>query len=241
MLKQAKKRSYACLGTRLVGAVVASLIIFQVVGATQIPNDLLRIQDDPVAIRKASDAKDVDPAGVGKTSLALTGQPSGPSHKSGKLWTAQFLNQPDFPDGPPFGMIDQLGPPSAGLGPELAEGMPFKLVPRMACLEAINWQMGAYGYRKSKLLLTGDQKPGWKDVEDAVDAFTQNMRAVCGTLPNHHVGSLGIAERSDFLERQLSARLDFLRAFKMPLERLLGQLTPDQRASFDAPPAFLPF
>ena len=42
--------------------------------------------------------------------------------------------------------------------------------------------MGAYGYRKSKLLLTDDQKPAWKAVEDAVDAFTQNMRAVCGTF-----------------------------------------------------------
>ena len=136
-------------------------------------------------------------------------------------------------------MIDHLGPLQRG--PGLGEGMPSKLGPRQACLEAINWQMGAYGYRKSKLLLTDDQKPAWKAVEDAVDAFTQNMRAVCGTLPNHYVGSPGIVERSDFLERQLSARLDFLRALKAPLERLLGQLTPDQRASFDAPPPFPPF
>ncbi|NOJ39094.1 Spy/CpxP family protein refolding chaperone [Bradyrhizobium australiense] len=240
MLKQAKTRNYACLGTQLVGGVIASLIVFQVVAATPIPNDLLRVQDDPITIRKASDA-DVAAADVGKASLALSGQSSGPSRKSGKLWTAQFFNQPDFPDGPPFGMIDHLGPPSAGPGPGPAEGMPSKFGPRTACLEAINWQMGAYGYRKSKLLLTDDQKPAWKAVEDAVDAFTQNMRAICGTLPNHYVGSPGIVERSDFLERQLSARLDFLRALKAPLEHLLGQLTPDQRASFDAPPPFPPF
>ena len=116
MLKQAKKRSYACLGTKLVGGVTASLFIFQVVGATPIPNDLLRIQDDPIATRKASDAKDVAPADVGKASSALTGQSSGPSRNSEKLWTVQFLNQSDFPDGPPFGMIDHLGPPSAGTG-----------------------------------------------------------------------------------------------------------------------------
>jgi len=241
MLKQAMKKSYACVGTKLVGGAVASLIIFQVVGATPIPNDLLRVQDDPIAIRKTSDAEYVAPADVGKASLALAGQSSGPSRKAGKLWTVQFLNQPDFPDGPPFGMIDHLSPPSAGLGPGLAEGMPSMPAPRKACLEAINWQMGAYGYRKSKLLLTDDQRPAWKAVEDAVDAFTQNMRGVCGTLPNHYVGSPGIVERTDFLERQLSARLDFLRALKMPLERLVGQLTPDQRASFDAPPAFPPF
>ena len=87
--------------------------------------------------------------------------------------------------------------------------MPSKLGPRQACLEAINWQMGAYGYRKSKLLLTDDQKPAWKAVEDAVDAFTQNMRAVCGTLPNHYVGSPGIVERSDFLEPETIRSIGF--------------------------------
>jgi hypothetical protein len=51
----------------------------------------------------------------------------------------------------------------------------------------------------------------------------------------------GLMDRADFMEKQLSARLDLLHALKAPMQDLLAQLSPDQRAVLDAPPPFPPF
>ncbi len=101
--------------------------------------------------------------------------------------------------------------------------------------------MAIYGYTKSKLQLTDNQKPAWKTVEDALDSANEKLRALCETLPNDVVGPPGMMERSEFLEKQLAARLDLVRSLKVPMQQLLGQLTSDQRASLDAPPPFSPF
>jgi hypothetical protein len=41
MLKQATRRAYACLETKLVDGTVASISIFRVFGATPVPSELL--------------------------------------------------------------------------------------------------------------------------------------------------------------------------------------------------------
>jgi hypothetical protein len=98
--------------------------------------------------------------------------------------------------------------------------------------------MGIFGYMKSKLQISDGQKLAWKGVEDAVEASIGKLRAICETLPNDVAGPPGLIERSDFLEKQLAARLDFVRALKAPMQQLTGQLTADQRTTLDMPPWF---
>ncbi len=161
-----------------------------------------------------------------------------PLRKSDKIRMAQFTPRPDFTDRPPFGLMDHSGPPFQTHGREFPQGPPPKFAPRTACLENINRQMAVYGYTKSKLQLADSQRAAWKPIEDAMDSAAGKLRAVCQLLPNDVTGPPGIAERSDFLEKQLAARLDLVRALRVPVQELLGQLSPDQRASLDAAPSF---
>jgi LTXXQ motif family protein len=159
-------------------------------------------------------------------------------HKSDKIRTAQFVPGADFPERPPSGMMDHFGPPQPGRRPVFPEGPPAKLGPQKGCLEDISRQMGIFGYMKSKLQISDGQKVAWEGVEDAVEASIGKLRAICETLPNDVAGPPGLIERSDFLEKQLAARLDFVRALKAPMQQLTGQLTADQRTTLDMPPWF---
>jgi LTXXQ motif family protein len=149
------------------------------------------------------------------------------------------MPRPDFPEGRLAGLMGH--PPFSAGAPGFTEGPPPKPAPRKACLEDINRQMGIYGYTKSKLQLSDSQKVAWKAVENAPDVWIGKLRAVCETLPNEIAGPPGIIERSDFLEKQLAARLDLIRPIKTPMQQLVGQLTPDPRTSLDAPEPFPPF
>jgi hypothetical protein len=212
MARQIKRTDKIGLPAMLMLSVTAFAIV-GVVGAAPLPDDLLGIQQQLIASK----------------------------HKSEEIGMVQFVPPGGFLEGPPPGIMDRFGPPLPARGPGFPEGPPPQFAPRRACLEDINRQMGIYGYTKSKLQLSDGQKTAWKAVEDALDASMGKLRAVCETLPNDVVGPRGIIERSDFLENQLAARLDLIRALKAPMQLLIGQLTPDQRALLDAPPPFLRF
>ena len=145
---------------------------------------------------------------------------------------------PDFPGAAPFGL---MGPPSFRAGsPGFAGAPPAKFSSRAFCLEDINRQMAGYAHTRSRLQLNDSQKAGWRSIDDALDVSTEKLRVICETLPNEIVGPPGIIEGSDFLERLLTARLEMVRSLKAPLQQLIGQITPDQRASLDAAPLFPP-
>jgi hypothetical protein len=67
-----------------------------------------------------------------------------------------------------------------------------------------------------------------KAVEDALDVSTARLRAISESLQDEIANRPDIIERSDFLEKQLAARLDLIRAIKSPTQQLFGQLTPNQ-------------
>ena len=231
---------YARLPMMLFLGVIAFPIIAGVVGATPLPDDLLGVQQQLIASKDVARIGDGASVGAGNGgSSSSENAPSEASSKSDKIRMVQFMPRPDFPEGRLAGLMGR--PPFPAGAPGFSEGPPPKLAPRAACLEDINRQMGIYGYTKSKLQLSDSQKVAWKTVEDALDMSIGKLRAICETLPNEIAGPPGIIERSDFLEKQLAARLDLIRAIKIPMQQLVGQLTPDQRTSLDAPPPFPPF
>ena len=237
---QREDTRYARLPMMLSLGFIAFPIVAGVVGATPFPDDLLGVQQQLIASKDAARIRDYLFSGAGDGgSSAPKNVPPEASGKSDKIRTVQFMPRPNLPDGPLAGLIGR--PPFPAGAPGFTEGPPPALAPRKACLEDINRQMGIYGYTKSKLQLSDGQKAAWKAVEDALDVSIGKLRAVCETLPNEIAGPPGIIERSDFLEKQLAARLDLIRAIKTPMQQLLEQLTPDQRTSLDAPPPFPPF
>lgn len=233
MPRQVKRRSYARLPIMLMLGVVA-FPIMEVVGASSLPDNLLGLQEQLITAKKVAPIEDDGSVTAAKGSNVSENMALEALHKSDKIRTARFLPRPDFPEGPP--LMDRLEPPFPGRGPGFLEGPPPNFAPRKGCLEDINRQMAIYGYTKSKLQLTDSQKAAWKAIEDALDSAIGKLRGVCQMLPNEVVGPPGILERSDFLEKQLSARLDLVRALRAPMQELLLQLSPDQRASLDAPP-----
>lgn len=223
--------------TMLLLSATALLIIAEAVGASSLPEDLLRSQEQLVALKQAPRAKDDASITIGSLSISED-LPTESLHKADKMRMAQFIPRPDFPGAAPFGL---MGPPAFPAGSSGLPGAPTpKFRPRAFCLEDINRQMAGYAHTKSRLQLNDSQKAAWRAVEDALDVSTGKLRVACETLPNEIVGPPGITEGSDFLEKLLAARLEMVRALKAPLQQLIGQLTPDQRASLDAPPPFPP-
>lgn len=234
-----KPSRYPHLAIMLVLGVIAFPIV-EVVRASSFPRDLPGVHGPSATSKRMARFEE------GTSVIAEASRPSQrllpePLRKSDKIRTTQFMFRPDLPGGPPFGLMDHPGPPSPVRGRGFPEGLPPKFAPRKACLEGINREMAIHGYTKSKLQLADNQKAAWKAIEEAMEPAVGRLRAVCQTLPNDAVGVPGIVERSDFLERWLAARLDLMRALKVPMQELLGQLSPDQRASLDAPPPFSPF
>lgn len=230
---------YPHLAIMLVLGVIAFPIV-EGLGASSFPSNLLDVHEQSATSKQMARFEE-DASAIAETSKASESLLPEPLRKSDKIRTVQFVSRPDLPDGPFVGSIDRSGPPSPVRGRGLAEGSPPKFSPRKACLEDIDRQMAIHGYTKSKLQLTDSQKAAWKVIEDAMETAVGKLRAVCQIVPNDAVGAPGIVERSDFIERQLAARLDLVRALKAPTQELLGQLSPDQRASLDAPPSFPPF
>jgi LTXXQ motif family protein len=237
--------SYVRLIAMLILSVIAFPLLAEVVSLAEfveaplLPDDVFSVQEQPIGSKKAPPVKDDAFVKPGESANVSENLPSDTLHKSDKIRTVQFMPRPDFAEGPPPGLMDH--PPLLARGAGFPPGPPPNFVPRRACLEGINRQMATYGYTKSKLQLSDSQKAAWRAVEDALDVSIGKLRAICETLPNEVVGPPGIMERANFLEEQLAARLDLVRALKAPMQQLVAQLTSDQRASLDAPPPFLPF
>jgi LTXXQ motif family protein len=158
--------------------------------------------------------------------------------KGSAFHTIEFMPYLGMPPAPAHGM---MGPPPFPVPrPEFGDRMQAKLAPRKVCLENISRDIAIYAYIKSELQLTDNQKEAAKVVDDAVESSTSKLRALCQNLPTEIVAPPGIIERVGFMEKQLAARLELLRALKGPVQDLLEQLTPDQRALLDQPPSLMP-
>jgi len=214
-------------GVVLLGALALSAVI-AVDGAASLPAALHGAQD--LLHRAKDDTRFESDASAGRST---NGQPDG-AGKGDVIQTIQFMPHPDVLEGP-------MPPPFPGHGPGLRDRSPPPFAPRSRCLEDINRHMAIYGYVRSKLQLTESQKAAAKAVDDALQSSVGKLQVLCQTLPNDMVPPPGLMERADFMERQLSTRLDLLHALKAPMLDLLAQLSPDQRAVLDAPPPFPPF
>jgi hypothetical protein len=220
--------------------VIAFPLIAGAVGATPPPDDPISVQQQLIASKDMARISDDPSVGTGEGSSGFPENVAPEaSRKNDEIQTAQLMSRPDFLEGLPGDLMGR--PPFPTHPPGFPGGPPRRLAPRKACLESIDRQMGFYGYTKSRLQLSDSQKAAGKALEDALDASLGKLRAICVTLPDEIVGPPGIIERTDFLERQLAARLELLRAIKAPMQQLVEQLTPDQRAALDAPPLFPAF
>jgi LTXXQ motif family protein len=227
--------NHVTLRAALLLSSIAFSIVVDVVGASPLSADFLKVQDQLIAAKTGAST---EKSPVSTDGASTEDMPAEALQKGDKIRTVQFMPGADFPMRSPSGMMDHFNPPMPGRWPVFPEGPPPKIAPRKACLEDISRQMAIFGYMKSKLQLSDGQKVAWKGVEDSLDASIGKLRIICETLPNEVAGPPGLIERSDFLEKQLAVRLDFLRALKAPMQQLTGQLTSDQRAAFDAPPWF---
>jgi hypothetical protein len=231
MEEQNERNSYQRpWGVVLLGVLALSAVI-EVVGAASLPAALRGARDQ---LHGAKDDTRFEADAL--TGPSTKGQPDGAS-RGDMVQTVQFMPHPDFSDGP--GGMEP--PPFPGHGPGLPDRSPPKFAPRSHCLEEINRHMAIYGYIRSKLQLTENQKAAAKAVDDVLQSSVGKLQVLCQTLPNDMVPPPGVMERADFMEKQLSARLDLLHALKAPMQDLLAQLSPDQRAVLDAPPPFPPF
>ncbi len=237
MPEQVKSNRPTNARTMLVLSATALFIIAEAVGASSLPDDLLRSQEQLIALKQVPRAKD-DASFTIKGSSISENLPAEVSHKADKMRMAQFMPGPDFPEAAPFGLMGHPAFPAGSSG--LPGAPPPRFSPRAFCLEDINRQMAGYAHTKSRLQLADSQKAAWRAIEDALDVSTGKLRVICESLPSEIAGPPGIIEGSDFLEKLLAARLEMVRALKAPLQQLIGQLTPDQRAALDAPPPFPP-
>ena len=133
---------------------------------------------------------------------------------------------------PPFGLEPPFDPMTGGpFGPP----SPPTLAPRAGCEREIDLLMAHVAYLKSEMRLQGDQKEAWYKVEQTAEPSLEKLRDLCETLPSQPTPPPAILEALDFAEKQLTARLDLLRAVRGPMQELYNNLSPDQRALL-APP-----
>lgn len=217
-------------GVVLVGAIALSAVV-EVGGAASIPGALREVDyKRPIAKDETRFAGD---AFAGR---ALPGQSEAPVPRM--VQTVQFMPHLGMPQEPPQHLMGP--PPWPAPGPGYPDRMPPKFPPRKICLEDISRHLANYAYIKSQLQLDDNQKAAARAVDDAMESSAGKMRTLCQTLPAEFAGPPGIMETADFMEKQLAARLDLLRALKGPIQDLFGQLSPDQRAVLDRPPPFPP-
>ena len=219
-------------GVVLLGSLALSALV-QVVGAASLPATIRGIQDQVLAAKDETRFA-VDASG----GLTANSAPDG-SGSSGLVQAVQFMPRAEFAEGPMPGMMGP--PPFPGEGRGLPDRSPPRFTPRTGCLEDINRHMAVYGYVRSKLQVTESQQAAARAVDDALQSAVAKLQALCQVLPNEPALPPGLMQRADLLERQLAARLDLVRALKAPMQDLIAQLSPDQRAVLDAPMPSRPF
>jgi LTXXQ motif family protein len=232
MQQHHKRSSYLRpLGAILVGAIALSAVV-DVGDAASVPV-ALRGGDYQRPIAKDETRFD----GNALAGRALPGQSEAPGPNT--VEAVQFMPHLGMPQEPPQHLMEP--PPWPVPGPGYPARMPPKFSPRKICLEDISRHLAIYAYIKSQLQLTDNQKTAAKALDDAMESSTEKLRTFCQTLPTEVGGPPGFMETADFMEKQLAARLDLLRALKGPMRDLFAQLSPDQRAILDRPPPLPPF
>jgi hypothetical protein len=125
--------------------------------------------------------------------------------------------------------------PHPGMPPFMGGAFPLHGAPRLSCEEAIDRHAAMAGYVKSRLRLNADQKVTWQKIEQAAEPAIDKMRDICAQLPSRMIGPPAVPEAIDFLEKELSARVELLRAVREPIRALYDGLSADQRAALAIP------
>jgi hypothetical protein len=125
--------------------------------------------------------------------------------------------------------------PHPGMPPFMGGAFPRHGSPRLSCEEAIDRHAAMAGYVKSRLRLNADQKVTWQKIEQAAEPAIDKMRDICAQLPSRMIGPPAVPEAIDFLEKELSARVELLRAVREPIRALYDGLSADQRAALAIP------
>jgi len=135
---------------------------------------------------------------------------------------------PPFGPEPPFDTMTggAFGPPSHPTPPP---------APRAGCEREIDLLMAHVAYLKSEMRLQGDQKAAWYKVEQIAEPSFEKLSDLCEALPSQPTPPPAILEALDFAEKQMTVRLDLLRAVRGPMLELYNLLSPDQRTLL-APP-----
>jgi LTXXQ motif family protein len=127
---------------------------------------------------------------------------------------------------PPFGLELPPGPMARGpFGPP----SPAIPVPRAACEGEIDLLLAHVAYLKSRMRLQGDQKAAWHKVEQTAEPSLEKLRDLCEMLPSQPSPPPAPPEALDFAEKQMTARLELLRAVRGSLQELYDILSPHQR------------
>ena len=151
--------------------------------------------------------------------------------------TLQFTQLPgDFFPLPPRGPLP--GPPPFAHPPDIQlDARPgFVHSPRLACEERLHREAALQRYLESRLRLTPAQHEAWQKLELAAEPITSRRLELCAQLPIEDVGPPELTAGTEFIEKMLSAQVEFLRVTREPLRALLDTLTPEQRAILNRPP-----
>lgn len=139
---------------------------------------------------------------------------------------------------PPPTLLAQLPPPPPGAPPHPGRP-PFAppSAPRAMCEERIAREAGERAYLRTRLAPVGIQAEMFARYERAAQAAADRQAAFCATLPSDLPAMPpSLPLRLETMERELTGRLEALRATRGALAALWEVLTPEQRRVFDRPP-----
>lgn len=143
------------------------------------------------------------------------------------------------PAAPPFAAAGSGGdgpPRSHGGWDRRRHGWGFPPMAReQMCKESYAREAGFLAYLGAKLELTGPEQPLWDTYHQAMLVGAAKLRQSCLDDTSSPQSSPTALERRDRIEKSLTARLDFWRATRPPLEALYQSLSPEQRALLDHP------
>lgn len=109
--------------------------------------------------------------------------------------------------------------------------------PRAACEDRIAHDAARRAYLRARIAPTGAQAEAFERLDDVASNAAMRQAQFCATLPAvAGARPPELPARLEFVERELSGRLEALRATRAALAALWETLSPEQRRLFDRPP-----
>jgi Spy/CpxP family protein refolding chaperone len=117
--------------------------------------------------------------------------------------------------------------PSAGPGPGMMRG--GGAGPMGGGMMGGYWNTGTYlDALKSRLGISADEEPAWKEYADAVSGVGEQMQALHQTM-FEAMGTASWQERRDLMNRMFEARQQAFGTVHAAAAKLMAALTPEQR------------